>query len=489
MRLWALGILPFLAVACAGGTPSPAAPGTDAAADGGGHFDASVSPDGSATGCPLEANLRDVPPAAAAGTVLRRFTAQVAGVDREVVLLRLPTADGRETYAEWIPPLGTAAQPAVLMTMPYDGIDWTEREVDARWSKSCTAPPCFLPDVDGPNAPANVGGITYTPLSPAAFVEQAGVHLAQGAGVLGVFGRFYAGGSWWQYAQAMVAGLRFLGTDTRVDPTRIGTIGGSLGGYESFYAAAFAPPGLRPKAVVAYTPPVDLAGEEDWVLEQGPALAKTVARKKQFEVFFDPYLRRAALDVGGIGKAGDYRCFAPSFVVPKVEGDVLVVQDDWDLLVAPSLARSLIARLGSRGHALWYLHNAPPDVDALPLDHGPFDELPQGAPAAVLSRDTFAMAFLHLRIGRGVVYAPYHQATLVAFLTRLRDQTRAGIGQPGAAERLADLADPRVVFFEATTKATSPGPDSVAAAVNAVWGVSLGPAAVQSYLRTNGLPP
>ncbi len=488
MRAWAFALFPSIAAACAGVTPSPAASGADAGVDASWNADGANGTDGGAAICPLEATLRDVSREAAHGTVLRRSTMPVAGVDREVVLLRLPTADGRETYAEWIPPLGTAPQAAVLMTMPYDGIDWTEREVDARWSKSCAAPPCLLPDVDGPGATSDVGSIAYSPLSPAGFAEQASVHLAQGAGVLGVFGRFYAGGSWWQYAQAMVAGLRFLGTDARVDATRIGTIGGSLGGYESFYAAAFAPPGLHPKAVVAYTPPVDLAGEEDWVLDQGPSLAKTAERKKQFQVFFDPYLRRAAVDVGGIGKAGDYRCFAPSYVVPKVEGDVLVVQDDWDLLVAPALARSLLGRLGSRGHALWYLHDAPPNVDALPLDHGPFDELPQGARPAVLTRDTFAVAFLHLRIGRGAVYAPYHQPTLVAFLARLRDQSRAGIAQPGAAERLADLADPRVIFFEATTKATSPGPDSVATAVNAVWGTSLTAATVQAYLRTNGLP-
>ena len=106
----------------------------------------------------------------------------------------------------------------------------------------------------------------------------------------------------------------------------------------------------------------------------------------QFASFFDPYLRRAAVDVGGIGASGDYRCFAPDAVVPRVSGDVLVVQDDWDLLVDPSLAKDLLARLGARGHSLWYLHAAPPDVDAIPLDHGPFDDTSRGRSTQLWAR-------------------------------------------------------------------------------------------------------
>jgi pimeloyl-ACP methyl ester carboxylesterase len=307
--------------------------------------------------------------------------------------------------------------------------------------------------------------------------------------VLGVFGRFYAGGSWWQYAQDMVAGLRFLGTQALVDRARVGVIGGSLGGYEAFYAAAYAPPEVQPRAVVAMFPPVDLGGEEAWAVTKAPGLATTQLRKDQFATFFDPYLRRAAVDVGGVGAAGDYRCFAPSYVVPRVTGEVLVPQDEWDLLVDPALATDLLARLGNHGHPLWYRHLTPPDVDALPLDHGLFDQLPPGTPSAIRSFETFAYAFLHGQLTTNPFYVPYDQTAMGTLLTRWRDQQRAGLPQPGAANRLAELADARVTLYELNTQAQTPGPEGVAGAVKAIWGATIPADQIQAYLRTQGLPP
>jgi hypothetical protein len=172
-----------------------------------------------------------------------------------------------------------------------------------------------------------------------------------------------------------------------------------------------------------------------------------------------------------------------------VKGDVLVTVDDWDLLVDPELAPPLLEKLGSKGHGLFYRHTSAPDVDALPLDHGPFDQLPSKASSPLPSRITFSTVFLHLRIGKGVVYAPFDAATMQAFLERLRDQSRAGITQPGAAERLAELADARVQFFDVATGKTAPGPDSVSTAVAAVWGVQIPANEIQTYLRKTGLPP
>lgn len=443
----------------------------------------------SAAPCPLEAALREISTEEAHGEVLQRLDVPYDGATREVLLLRLPTADGRETFAEWIPPLEKTKRPAVLVTVPYDGIDWSGRDVDARFSRACATPPCFVKDTDGPGAGPDVGGISYSRTSPLEMVEQSRVHLAHGAGVLAVFGRFYAGGSFFQYAQAMVAGLRFLGTDARVDTEAIGVIGGSLGGYESFYAAAYAPAAVAPKAVVAEFPPVDLEREVAWLTVKEPARAKTSKRKDEIRLFADPYLRRAAVDTGDRGAGGDYRCFSPDFVVPRVKGDVLVTVDDWDLLVDPELAPPLLEKLGSKGHGLFYRHTSAPDVDALQLDHGPFDQLPSKASSPLPSRITFSTVFLHLRIGKGVVYAPFDAATMQAFLERLRDQSRAGITQPGAAERLAELADARVQFFDVATGKTAPGPDSVSTAVAAVWGVQIPANEIQTYLRKTGLPP
>jgi hypothetical protein len=437
----------------------------------------------------LEDRLVAPTAAAVAGTLLERRTFTYNGQPRELQLLRLPTADGRVAYAEWIPPLPTDGGPqaAVLLTLPYDGIDWSGEAVDARWSQACPTGSCLLPDVDGPGGGPDAGVITYSVKAPEALASDATLWLLNGMGVLGVYGRFYAGESWWAYAQDMVAGLRFLGTSPDVDRQRVGVFGGSLGGYEAFYAAAYAPPEVQPKALVPMYPPVDLAAEVDWATRVAPGLAQTQARRDQLAAFFDPYLRRMVVDTGGLPEAGgDFRCFALGRVVPRVSGEVLVVQDDWDLLVGPANTRALLAALGGQGNPIWYLHPDPPDVDALPLGHGPFD-----SSTSFPTYETFAAAFLLTRLGPGPsLVVPYQGDVMQALLQqRWRDQSRAGLQQPGAADRLADLADPRVTLYELASGQTVNGAQGVSAVLQSVWGVAVPADQAASWLRTHGLPP
>lgn len=447
------------------------------------------SPPAASGGCPLEARL--VPPSAvvAAGTVLATRTVTIAGTPRKVTLLRLPTADGRVTYAEWVPPANAPAStpaPAVLVTMPYAGIDWTGEGVDQRWATACPTGTCHLPDTDGPGGGPNAEPIAYRRMSPDLFAQQtATVFVVNGVGVLGVFGRFYAGGSWWGYAQDMVAGMRYLGTRSDVDPKRIGVYGGSLGGYEAFYAAAYAPKSVAPRAVVPMYAPADLEGEMTWALQTAPGLAKTQARKDAFAHFFDPYIRRAEVDTGGPPGKGDFSCFDPATLSPRLTGSVLLVQDTWDLLVDPSLAKALLGDLGTHGQILWYRHETPPDVDTLPLGHGPFDGM-SGYP----SYETFAVAFLLEHLGRtGTLVVPDQATVLSALLTRWRDQSRAGVAQPGAAARLASLADPGVTLYDVSNGQETAGDQAVSAGLAAVWGVTVPASQVAAWLRTHGLPP
>ncbi len=142
--------------------------------------DAAVPPsDGGATGCPLEAALITPDAMALQGIELGRRTVTVLGVTRELVLLRLPTADGKSTFAVWAPPLpGAGVQPAVLPTQPYDGIDWSGEAVDARWASACATGACLRSDTDGPGGGPAAGVIGYALLSPETWAQQAGVTVA-----------------------------------------------------------------------------------------------------------------------------------------------------------------------------------------------------------------------------------------------------------------------------------------------------------------------
>lgn len=439
--------------------------------------------DSGALTCAFEADIASSAPAE--GEVLGRQTVMVLGAARELVLLRLPTSDGRPSYAAWIAPSHPGAG-AVMMTMPYDGIDWTGEAVDQRWRQSCAQSTCLLPDVDSPNAPSDPGVIAYHALSPQAFAESATVHVANGAGVLGVFGRFYAGGSWYSYVRAMVAGLRFLGAQRSIDRTRVAITGGSFGGFLSFYAAAFAPSGVEPRAVVALFPPVDLQEQLRFSLVDQPAGARSDARRREIAAFIAPYLRRAVPDTGPIER-GDFRCFSYDYIVPKVRGDVFVAWDDWDMLVSPSISATLAQRLGARASAHPYRHASAPDYETLAMDHGPFDRVSVADPP-VYSYDVFASAFVHLRISDGPVLVPVHVPTFEALLTRWRDEQRAGREDPAYAQRLAELADDRVALFDLQTGDRPAANAALSAMIARVWGVTIAPASLQAQLRAQGLP-
>jgi dienelactone hydrolase len=75
--------------------------------------------------------------------------------------------------------------------------------------------------------------------------------------MLAIFGRFYAGGSVWNDVQDMVAGLKFPGTQSSVDATRIGMIGMSWGDFETVYGSAYADANVRPMAGEAIAPVIE----------------------------------------------------------------------------------------------------------------------------------------------------------------------------------------------------------------------------------------
>ncbi|MFO0559735.1 MAG: alpha/beta hydrolase fold domain-containing protein [Polyangiales bacterium] len=441
-----------------------------------------ASADAAAPSCRFEAEIASSAPPE--GAVIDRLTVTILGAQRAMTLLRLPTSDGRPSYAAWIAPLQPRS-PAVMMTMPYDGIDWTGEDVDQRWRQSCSQPSCLLPDRDSPNAPSDPGVIAYQYLSPQAFAEAATVHVANGAGVLGVFARFYAGGSWYSYVRAMVAGLRFLGAQPDVAPERIAVVGGSFGGFLSLYAAAYAPIGARPRAVVSLYPPADLQEQVRFSQVTAPGGARSQQRRDQFAAFFAPYLRRAEADTGPITAAVD-PCFSADYIAAKVASDVFVAWDDWDMLVAPSISEGLVRRLQTRGHAMPYRHSTPPDFETLALDHGPFDRV--SGEVGAYSFDTFAWAFTHLRISDGAVLVPIHPPTFERLLVRWRDELRAGRVEPAYALRLAELTDARVTLFDLTNNTRSAAASYLSRAIAQVWGVTIAPESLQSLLRAQGLP-
>ncbi len=429
--------------------------------------------------CTLEAGLIIPSAQASLGVLVDAGTFVLNGVARPYQLLKLPGADGKTVYAQWVPAGDGGPMPALLLASPYDGIEWSGEEVDNKLTADGGCGVCLLPDTYGPATFPDAGEIYYGYQPAQAMAAGAGIYQLNGLSVLYVFGRHYAGSGFFQQGQAMAAGLRFLEHMPDVDKTRLGMFGGSLGGFEVLEGAAFAPAGAQPKVMVALYPLNDVPLWLKFINEDLPPQLGTNERRAQFARFLEPYQRRIAAD-----SKGNLGCFTNTFYASRITGHVLVIQDAWDMLVPASSSKDLLTRLGSHGSSLFYEHIPLIDRTTVPMSHVLDQE------ATYASNATFSLAYLINTLSTQTqIYLPYSVGPMRAFLTRVRDLQRGGFPQPGVAARLLDIADPRVQMYELSLMTFTPGAEYLAGEINTVFGTTFTAAQIASELQTNGLPP
>lgn len=394
-------------------------------------------------------------------------------------LLRI-TAHGHTAYAQWMPaPSDGGLAPVIVLTKPYDGIGWTGEEVDERWAARGDG---AYPDVDSPNAPPDAGVIAYASISPQREVDDAFVWRFHGISVLSVYGRYYAGGSIQDDVDDMTTGLEFLAHEPGVDTSRIAIYGGSWGGFEALYGAAYAPDAAVPKVGVALYPLSDFAAETTFALETLPSRYLQPASRAACDAFFAPYLRRIVATTGGLPDAGDYSRFDLAGLSSRLRTPMLLIHEDDDTLVDVHQSERLVAAAPSLVSAVYIRHAQAPDWDTVVNTHGPALNTVGGG----------MLSFVFVRILRAIapgpyVYVPYNSG-FGTMLTWARDQSRAGAPHDEVAARLRELIAPNVLMFNTDDGTVSAGPDFVATAVNLVWGTSYTAANVDAALAS-GLPP
>ena len=210
-------------------------------------------------------------------------------------LLKLSTEGEAATYAQWFPSDSTTPRGVLIIANPYVGIDWTGESVDARWSTRTSG--LKYPDDEEPGYDSAVSSdIVYEAIAAKAVANDGYISLAKynKLNVLVVFGRFYAGGSIWNDAQDMRAGLQYISTRTDVDKSKLGLFGISWGAYQAIYASAYRPNELIPAATLAVAPPTDI---EDLVSQA--STIESITQDSDYPQFYDPYLRRIAASTGG----------------------------------------------------------------------------------------------------------------------------------------------------------------------------------------------
>jgi dienelactone hydrolase len=387
-----------------------------------------------------------------------------------VTLARIHRPDGGRTYVQWIPSDKPGPRPVVVATMPYAGIAWTGEAVDTRWA---ALPAGQHPDVDGPGYDGR-SQIVYEPTTVDGASDTAKLHLLNDLSALLVYGRFYAGGSVGDDVADMRAGMWFVAEQAGVDRARIGTFGGSWGGFEALYAAAGADPRAPAAVAVAIYPPSDFA---TWV-------EHARSRTQPVRDFLEPYLRRIYATTGGPPDApdADYGGLRLADLCPTLPTDTLVLHDDLDNLVPIAQSQALGARCGA--DAVYWPRAGAPDPGA--GTHGPLGEEPGYA-----SYLTYAVAYLHLRLAppSQVVVGLAAKDAMIAHLTLVRAAAATGRDVSWAAPRLRELCDPRLYLYDLSAMpiGVRTGAAVVADAVNAVWGTSYTEATIAAALA-GGLP-
>jgi pimeloyl-ACP methyl ester carboxylesterase len=411
-------------------------------------------------------------------SVLRETTLD-SGVSYQ--LLRLQRGDGAASYAQWFPPPDGGLRPVVIATKPYDGIDWTGEALDARWAKLGRG---LHPDLDGPKladggAPENP--ISYEPLAPE-LVEDAALYRAHNFGTLLLYGRFYAGGDVQNDIDDMTLGFDFLAQAAQVDKKRIGILGGSWGGFEALYGAAYARDDVKPRVGVGLSPLSDFEREEAFVTRELPMLYAQPASDSASATFFEPYLRRMHQTTSA---RGGYAGLRAQDLVARIHAPFLLVHEDWDTLVSFDQSTRLVQLGPDVFSPLWILHStAPPAWDQVLNGHGPL--LTQ---FAQLASYTFVTAFLlrHLADPDQTVYAVWDTVSMRMLFAHMHGLQRAGVDVRFFVQRLLELTDPRITAIDFSSGASDSAAANVARELNLEWKTQYTAANVAAQLAA-GLP-
>ncbi|MBT3356578.1 prolyl oligopeptidase family serine peptidase [bacterium] len=216
-------------------------------------------------------------------------------------LIRLE-GENDPAYAVYYP--NQNAKETILITAPYEKIDWSGERIDSHHWK---------------------------PHSVVDATESANLSLINGFAVLLVYARFYEGGNINNDIEDIVAGLKFLENKTE----KIGIYGGSWGGFEALYGAVNS--SVKPVVGVAFYPPSDMESWLNWTKES-PG-----------EDFWKPYQKRVEE-----GAKNEYEKWNHEYIARNLETNFLIVHAYQDTLVPFSQSYDLV-NSSDRFDEMWLL--------------------------------------------------------------------------------------------------------------------------------------
>lgn len=408
-------------------------------------------------------------------TTLREETLTTNGVGVRVELVRGDRPDGGRSYLLYQHALEKNA-PLVIYDQPYAGIDWTGEDVDKRWAALGNG---GHPDVEAPS-PNGTDHVAYALQKPQEAVDANLPWAFNGFATIHAYARFYAGGTLEDDALDAAAPYFFARTRAgELDLARIGSLGMSWGGMMAIFGASRAPKDAPPRAVAAVSAPSDFVDLWAWSKTTLPA---AFPRPAEVVGFYSPYWRRIVPTLGappsGAGSTHEGLC-------PNLRGKFFLPHDTWDLLVPVAQTRDLAAACPNVEPLYW--PRGPIDYARAKLDHGPASS--EGAFPSILA---FSYAFIVSQLAperAQKLYSVVSRPSLVLHLKLVAAAQKVGQESGAIVPRLRELADPKMVLFEAENQQQTAGAKVVAQAVNEVWKTSFDEDGIRAQLASNGLPP
>lgn len=289
-------------------------------------------------------------------------------ITRNYDLIKLEHGDDAPTYVQWIPNATNTTAGAVLLFLPYEGIDWSDLIIDATWLAKGAG---LHPDEDEPAYdPFSSSVISYTPITQDGGAAEGFAYSFNGLHVLIVYGRFYTGQNVQNDIEDVKNGLRFLQDQAVVDKTNIGMYSGSWGGAGVYYSVAQLGASYMPKAISTLYPVSDLKKLVDYITVTVPTETVDQNVIRSYTTFFDPYYRRidnATASLAGLPTRYDaYR----QSQLAGITSNVFVAHDDWDTLVPVGSTTDLLTALTAADKTSYFQrHSTPIDRDAFALNH------------------------------------------------------------------------------------------------------------------------
>lgn len=413
------------------------------------------------------------------GTYLGRYVYQRVRISREGVA---------PSYGVWFPPPGLrsgAKAPAVLLSDPYAGIDWTGEPVDIQAHQMAgTDAFVMLPDVNGP--PMRDGTQLYVPYDYAPMDTAGGsalAYLANGIGVLLIHQRFYAGGDLQNDIDDTVSGLVFLNQNAQVDRRRIGAWGSSYGGSILLHAMAQASTAWRPAYAAVATPIVDFeqfVPYADWQAAVNADPGQAILR-------LQPFAQRARAAAARAESTTGLARYNSAALQANRDTRMLFLHDLFDT-IAPLLAANTLY-FGTPGqHEVFIYPHQGADLDwaRLEVSHAPVKPGYDEASAVLLSQ---AYLLVRLRYDAQEVLLPQLGDVEAVFPYLRRQQLLGADLNTLLRPRLLELCDPKVqlVHYEDAFQTREAGREFVARMLRTHWSYDVSADRVVEFLSNHGL--